>query len=509
VKIKRQSMLQEKFLLDIIGNDELVENKPMKGKFAKGKRIESTHVGSEAIDPVEDKYKEEHAEAERVKGKAVESVEIGETVEYEPVEDEIMEDKSIKVNQGSTNLESSGEIDTPFLGLEMEGQDLTNHSISQPIELSVGARFNSWSIAEHYLKEYGRQKGFVVNRYRVEYHKSDTTALNDRVKRRTYICENAGKYKPNKTKPIGQQRNKGSKKTDCKWHVNLSNLYANNFVHITYAHLEHNYTINADNTRFAMAFRKFDESIMNEIKRAIVYGHCDAHTIRNPLRPLFPDQLFLTQDLSNAIQKIKREKQVVGSDASHLLRFLLEQQKEDPTMFVQPLINTDRIYSGLLESTNSLSIEDFEHQFKSLLEKYPSAHKYLSNPIYSTQQSWAKSFINRIFTAGMQSTSRVESINAIIHKAVASSSSMSNVVEALDLRMQKEELNKSFMEWKHKSINRYQSFIIERLFSKVNDSIRKYFTPRIAEEINKQMCKSVLYKCEKLDIDLALSIGTI
>ena len=59
------------------------------------------------------------------------------------------------------------------------------------------------------------------------------------------------------------------------------------------------------------------------------------------LQLLFPDQIFLTQDLSNAIQKIKREKQIAGSDASQLLKFLLNQQKEEPMMFVQPLINVD------------------------------------------------------------------------------------------------------------------------------------------------------------------------
>ncbi|CAB4380087.1 unnamed protein product [Rhizophagus irregularis] len=32
---------------------------------------------------------------------------------------------------------------------------------------------------------------------------------------------------------------------------------------------------------------------------------------------------------------------MVGSDASCLLKFLLKKQKEDPTMFVQPLINAD------------------------------------------------------------------------------------------------------------------------------------------------------------------------
>jgi hypothetical protein len=207
--------------------------------------------------------------------------------------------------------------------------------ITSPIELSVGICFSSWEIAEYYLKEYGRQKGFAIKRYRVEYHKDHT------VKKRTLTCEKAGKYKPNKTKPIEHQRNKGSKKTDCKWHINLSNPECTNYVHITFISLEHNHEINADNRIFATAFRQFDENVMAEIEHAVVYGHCDAHTIRNLLQPLFPDQLFLTQDLSNAIQKIKREKKINGSDASHLLKFLLNQQKEEPTMFVQPLINAD------------------------------------------------------------------------------------------------------------------------------------------------------------------------
>ncbi|CAB5381798.1 unnamed protein product [Rhizophagus irregularis] len=80
---------------------------------------------------------------------------------------------------------------------------------------------------------------------------------------------------------------------------------------------------------------------MSEIEHAVVYGHCDAHTIRNLLQLNFPNQLFLTQDLSNAIQKIKCKRKIVGSDASHLLNFLLNQQKEDPTMFIQLLINPD------------------------------------------------------------------------------------------------------------------------------------------------------------------------
>ncbi|CAB5190683.1 unnamed protein product [Rhizophagus irregularis] len=358
-------------------------------------------------------------------------------------------------NDNTPQQEIETEVEIPveiILGSELESLDSTNYpSLTHPIELSVNSKFSSWEIAEHYLKEYGRQKGFVVNKYRVEYIQlSNSTVQIPR--RRTFACEYAGKYKPNyKSKQIDQQRNKGSKKTDCKWRVHLSKTINNNFIHVTSIHLEHNHKILADNTQFATTFRKFNQSIMNEIEHAVIHGRCDAYTIRNLLQPLFPDQLFLTQDLSNAIQKIKREKKIAGTDASHLLKFLLERQKEEPMMFVQPLINAD----------SDRLCEVFEQRFQALLNNFPSGSDYLHDPIYSTRHSWARAFTNRIFTAGIQSTQRVESINAIIHKVVNSSSTMAEVAEALDSRMQKEEINKNFIAWKYKSTIYHQPFVVE------------------------------------------------
>ncbi|PKK70458.1 hypothetical protein RhiirC2_779672 [Rhizophagus irregularis] len=71
----------------------------------------------------------------------------------------------------------------------------------------------------------------------------------------------------------------------------------------------------------------------------------------------------------------------------------------------------------------------------------------------------------------MQSTQRVKSINAVVHKAVASSSSMADVVEALDSRI------------------------------KINNEIKKYFSSQIVKEIHKQICESILYRCERIDIN--------
>ena len=73
----------------------------------------------------------------------------------------------------ATSIEATETTD-PILGTKLEGLDITKYPlITIPIELEVGTRFSSWEIAEYYLKEYGRQKGFAIKRYRVEFYKNN------------------------------------------------------------------------------------------------------------------------------------------------------------------------------------------------------------------------------------------------------------------------------------------------------------------------------------------------
>ncbi|CAB5367828.1 unnamed protein product [Rhizophagus irregularis] len=194
--------------------------------------------------------------------------------------------------------------------LNEDENEKTNESLEDfdmtvlPIESVIGSELENFNVSKYPLLTQP-----------VELVSSNTT---DRtVRKRIFTCEYTGKYKPKKLKPIDQQRNKEYKKMDCKWYINLSKPESNNFVCITFIQSEHNHELLADNIRFAAKFQ------------------------RNLLQLLFSNQIFFTQDLSNAIQKIKREKQISSSDASVLLKFLLKQQKEEPIMFVQPLINVD------------------------------------------------------------------------------------------------------------------------------------------------------------------------
>ncbi|CAG8811227.1 35468_t:CDS:10, partial [Gigaspora margarita] len=276
----------------------------------------------------------------------------------------------------------------------------------------------------------------------------------------SFIELSAGKYKPNKTKSISQQCNKGSKRTDCKWHVNLISPGYTNYMHIAFAYLQHNHEINADNNRFTTAFRCFDESIMAEIEHAV---------------------------------KIKRNKKVAGSNASHLLKFLINQQKEESTMFVQLLINID--------SKSCLGAQAF------LNNETQESYKWVLQQTLDATGSEPRVFITdmdpAMDTACKISTQRVESLNALIHKKVSSSLSMTDAIRVIDSRMQKEALNMSFVTWKYKSLIYHQPFIIERLFSNIEELIQKHLSSRIIEELKNQMCESILYQCKKLEVDSA------
>ncbi|CAG8604556.1 15906_t:CDS:10, partial [Dentiscutata erythropus] len=315
---------------------------------------------------------------------------------------------------------------SPLIVSELENLDSTELLLlTEPVELVTGSYFPSWLIAEHYVKEHGRQRGFAINRYRVSYYKNSNSS-NQIMKKRTLSCKHAGIHKPKKTKLLDQQYNKELKKTNCKWYVNLSKPNNSSFVHVTCVQLEHNHELLVDNAKFATRFRKFDQPILAEIEHAV--------------------------NLSNAIQKIKYDRQITGSDASQLLKFLLNQQKEELLIFVQPLINTNscepkgiltdmdlaieavckhmsqnlpkRLKAKLRTANfkqficdfwkmhNALCVDVFEQQFQALLKTYSSINRYLQDPLYSTRSTMSddqnESYENLITTDNSEDIKDIE-----------------------------------------------------------------------------------------------------
>ena len=190
-----------------------------------------------------------------------------------------------------------------ILGSEFEDYTGNLPSINTLIELEVGTRFTSMPIAAHFIEQYAFQKHFAVYK-----HKSET--FPDSIyRKRVFKCDLEGRYNERLSKPIlGKRKNRKSKKQGCMWQINITRPVNSQIATITLFNAEHNHKISSETIKFATAYKNFPQEIMEQIEFYVVYGQCDATIIRNLLQPKYPDCVFLTQDLGNAIQRVKRER---------------------------------------------------------------------------------------------------------------------------------------------------------------------------------------------------------
>ncbi|CAB5093278.1 unnamed protein product [Rhizophagus irregularis] len=87
---------------------------------------------------------------------------------------------------------------------------------------------------------------------------------------------------------------------------------------------------------------------------------------------------------------------------------------------------------------NSYSEEQFNTKYQEMLDKYEPCRPYLEKRIYPSRESWARYCISKIFTAGIESTQRVESINGVIKKLVDRGTLLKELVMAIERELDKE-----------------------------------------------------------------------
>ncbi|EXX79340.1 hypothetical protein RirG_006560 [Rhizophagus irregularis DAOM 197198w] len=87
---------------------------------------------------------------------------------------------------------------------------------------------------------------------------------------------------------------------------------------------------------------------------------------------------------------------------------------------------------------NSYSEKQFNMKYQEMLDKYEPCRLYLEKRIYPSRESWARYCISKIFTAGIENTQRVESINGVIKKLVVRGTLLKELVTAIKRELDKE-----------------------------------------------------------------------
>ena len=87
---------------------------------------------------------------------------------------------------------------------------------------------------------------------------------------------------------------------------------------------------------------------------------------------------------------------------------------------------------------NSYTQTQFDLRFNDMLSKYEPCRSYLENKLYPSRNSWARYSIAKIFTAGVESTQRVESINGVLKKHLDRGTLLKDLVKVIESELEKE-----------------------------------------------------------------------
>ncbi|CAG8621845.1 5341_t:CDS:2, partial [Gigaspora rosea] len=106
--------------------------------------------------------------------------------------------------------------------------------------------------------------------------------------------------------------------------------------------------------------------------------------------------------------------------------------------------------------------------------------KYL-RMLYSSKNAWACAYTAKIFTAGIQTTSRVESYNAQIKRLVLNSNiSLLELAEALEANINEERNKSKYIYWKTQiPLTSTVITLPQALFPEIDKALSRFLTPAI------------------------------
>jgi len=194
--------------------------------------------------------------------------------------------------------------------------------LSIPIPVS-GMRFESWTEIDRYIDVYCNSKNFSKVIYGAEYDNGVRRCCR-------YKCEYQGNYQGKKKMMIVEnQRNTHSKRSGCPWFINATCPKTTGIISITTLSLEHgDHPLDPLTSKFGLTHRTLTEPMLADIEFWTTKGNLNMRTQRQLLEAKYENVFFLSQDLSNAIQKVKTE-QKVDHEAATLVNHLIERKAKD------------------------------------------------------------------------------------------------------------------------------------------------------------------------------------
>ncbi|PPQ82718.1 hypothetical protein CVT24_009926 [Panaeolus cyanescens] len=146
----------------------------------------------------------------------------------------------------------------------------------------------------------------------------------------------------------------------------------------------------------------------------------------------------------------------------------------------------------------AVSPEEFDRQWRSLVDNYPSASAYLET-LYDCREKWAWTFVSLKFTLGIQTSGRVESENRISKEFGGPKKSVKQLFDGLVARTE-EQQSKYLIKVRESSRRQHGNTNLERLFAGPLAQLRQYAGPFALQKCYEQMEQSVYFRTEVLQL---------
>lgn len=161
--------------------------------------------------------------------------------------------------------------------------------------------------------------------------------------------------------------------------------------------------------------------------------------------------------------------------------------------------NWDNFIKNFYKCRNSLCEPLFKERWNKLLTDFPIAKDYLLRVLDPKCRSWARAYLHRVFTAGIESTSRVESYNWVIKQQLKANSTLCELADRLDTRLKEEVQWGQFHDYKQAITTNTISIAGQDLFPEIVNVINEYLTEPIANAIKIEMSQCLFISAKKIE----------
>ncbi|GJU76709.1 FAR1-related sequence 11-like protein [Tanacetum coccineum] len=359
----------------------------------------------------------------------------------------------------------------------IEGDDGTLIHQSPDYEPFIGQTFTSLEEPHIFYQTYANQHGYTVRKDRFDKRKDKTVRCD-------IVCHRGGTSRTKTPDITKNQRNWGSQKCRCNVHMRLTlkrsfDIFPEEW-HVTKFIKDHNHKllsheqmrflpvnriITPEDEQKILLYKEAGLKVCEIIRRRIL-GANEAmsliHYMRSSKQKDSKFQYVYTVDEQRRLESLlwchpksfewyEKYGDVVVFDTTYKVNaydmpcalFVGVNNHGKTVLFGSAFLLNETVntFRWLMKSWcgdfytlyRMTSIEEFEHNWSSVVAKYNLQNNNHVQGLYKTRKSWAPAYLRNYFFGGMTSTSKSESINAFIKRFISADTCLKDFVKQMDL----------------------------------------------------------------------------